>query len=106
MGAIAGNKSKLKKSFTADGYQLKRLKFKGDIYLYERIALREEWMEADYKLTPHYEVVKPVKYSSLLPNGKKRDGYSYPASSWWGKKGWTFTDKNKAENKFNELLNN
>ena len=92
MGIIAGSKPKLKKVYEKKGYVAKRLKYAGDVFLYERSHSGGK---------PHWEVVIAKKnYSSLVS-----EPFVYPSDADWGSKGWTFTNKEKANNKFNKLTN-
>ena len=93
MGAIAGNKRKLRKEYISGGYKAVYVKNEGDVYLYERTHV-------EMGGTPHYEVVLPYKHSGEYT----KDEYTYPPDSFWGKKGWTLTSRERAEEKFNELI--
>ena len=101
MGVIASN-IKLKKEYVRDGYKATFEKKKGDWYLYRRVGIEEDW--AEYVGKPHWEVVKPFKASRLGPDGKERPNrYLYPSAAQWGTYGFTYTSRERAKQKLNEL---
>ena len=90
----------LKYNFTKEGYQHKLLKKEGLIHLYERRAIRDDWMLTEPM--EHWEVIVAKKRTGSSPNA---GNYAYPSPSDWGTHGWTLMTRQGAEKKYNELIN-
>ena len=90
---------KLRKEYNKDGYILKYIKHEGDVYLYNKTGIKEDWMDKDP--STHWEVVIASKRTGSSPAAGK---YGYPSDSDWGTKGWTLMTIERAEMKFIELV--
>ena len=90
----------LNHTFTKNGYDFRLVKSQGDIYMYERVHKREDWM--DYEPQPHWEVVRVIQRKPY-PNSEELV-WTYPSASDWGRLGFTLCSRDRAEEKFNELI--
>jgi hypothetical protein len=90
------NYKKLKDKFIKNGFNFKLLKREGDKAIYEK---------RKSKLNYCYEVILIARHDGYsLGENYLEPAETYPSSSQWGEKGWTFKDLNKAEEKFNNLI--
>ena len=96
---------KLKSEYKTSGYIITYIKHDGDVYLYEKKGVKENWMTEEPK--SHYEVVIPVMNPMTIKQraqGLKGRYPSYPSDSAWGESGWTLKTIERAEEKFKELI--
>ena len=89
-------------NFTKGGYNFKLVKSLGDVYMFERIGVKEDWMTDE--LLPHWEVVRVVQRKASPQSDDLV--WTYPSASDWGKLGFTLGSLEKANDKFNELSKN
>lgn len=86
---------KLPKTLTKDGFTLTLIKRQG------RTAIYKQSRKGMYHVA--YEVIIPNVYNRDF-NGAEVEPYeSYPGAGEWGRKGWTFLDSDKANNKLEEI---
>lgn len=85
----------LKDKFIKNGFNFKLLKREGNKAIFEK---------KKSKINYCYEVILIDRHDGYtLGDTYIEPAESYPSSSQWGEKGWTFKDLNKAEERFNKL---
>jgi len=86
---------KLAKKFTSKGFTYTEITRNGDKAIYRQ--------EKD-DMQPSYEVVVIGKHTGYELNGVKiLPAETYPSSTTWGIRGWTFTDLDLAKKKFKKI---
>jgi hypothetical protein len=86
----------IKEKFIKDGYTHTLLKRKSDVAIYE---------QRKNKNNIRYEVVIINRHNGYnLGDTYIEPSETYPSTSEWGLRGWTFVDLTKAEEKFKSLL--
>lgn len=86
----------MKENFIKNGFCHELLRREGNIAIYKRFKKEHS--------SPHYEVIKITPHNGYTIAGKNfPPGESYPSSSEWGTKGFTYYCANEAESKFNQL---
>ena len=91
---------KIKENFESAGFFHKQLKRDGMIAIYERT--KPEWINPEYEVV----IISVAKKDIEFPNGSvmAKGTEQYPGASRWGSKGFTFSSIEKAEEKFNKLV--
>lgn len=86
--------------FDRAGFKHTQIARKGDVAIFRRTSLKSG--------SKHFEVVliRVELKTRRLPSGstRKAGSESYPASSDWGRFGWTHKNQETAQAKFDELL--
>src|SRR5690348_14859316 len=83
--------------FESKGFIHSQIKREGDIALFKRTRDKKD----------HYEVIRVKSHDGFKIPGTElfSDPAEYhPGDKAWGNDGWTYTNKCKAEEKFNELV--
>ena len=84
---------KLVKTFKQKGFNFTQVKREGDFAIYKKTPLMSEYTS--------YEVIIISRHNGYELGGQYIEpAETYPSSSQWGIKGWTFTNINHAEAKF------
>ena len=90
-------------SFKYDGFNYQQIAREDDIAIYE-----QRWIRPDGALSDNiaYEVVRIRRYEAkTFPNGRSSPAReAYPPSEAWGVDGFTLTDKDRAFNKFRQIV--
>lgn len=87
---------KLSKNFKQKGFNFTQSKREGDIAIYKKIPLTGNHVS--------YEVILISRHNGYeLAGHYIEPAETYPSSSQWGVKGWTFTNSKDAEAKFKSL---
>lgn len=87
---------KLVKTFKQKGFNFTQLKRDGDFAIYKKSPLKSEYTS--------YEVIIISRHNGYELGGQYIEpAETYPSSSQWGTKGWTFTCAKHAEVKFTTL---
>lgn len=90
------NYKPIKEKFMKDGYTFSLVKRINDIAIYE---------QRKSKNNIHYEVIIINRHNGYNLGGTYIEpAETYPATSEWGIRGWTFIDLTKAEEKFKSLI--
>lgn len=90
------NYKPIKEKFMKDGYTHTLLKREKDIAIYE---------QRKNKKNVHYEVIIINRHNGYtLGDVHIEPAETYPATSEWGIRGWTYIELTKAEEKFRSLL--
>jgi len=98
--AVGGTKERhsykpLRKEFRRDGFNYRQIAREGDVALYEQTWL--SWAEP----SPSYEVIRIRRREGFRIGSRfVQPAEVYPRSEAWGVDGFTFTDRNKAFDKF------
>ena len=88
----------LPKEFLRNGFQYRKIARVGDVALYE-----QRWTRCA-EPSVCYEVIRIRRREGFQISEKFIEPYEvYPNSDAWGVHGFTFTDRNKARNKFFEM---
>lgn len=88
------NHKPLQEKFVKNGFTHKLLKREGDKAIFERKKSK----------FVHYEVILVSRHDGYtLGDSYIEPAETYPSSSQWGDKGWTFNSLEKAEAKFSKL---
>ncbi len=93
----------LPEQFRSNGFDFRQLKRVGDVAVFEKSKpiLKPS---RGYEMIRSFEVVKIQSHNGYeIAERKIEPAESMPSSESWGRLGWTFTDLQSAENKFNEL---
>lgn len=86
----------VKEKFMKDGFTHTLLKRKGDVAIYE---------QRKTKNTIRYEVIIINRHNGYnLGDTYIEPSETYPSTSEWGIRGWTYVDLTNAEEKFKSLL--
>lgn len=85
-------------TFYEKGFNFKQLFRAGNIALYKKVRDGNPRVRS-------YELIIIQKHDAyMLGQSQIEAAECYPSSSNWGNFGWTFTDKQTAESRFNNLL--
>ena len=88
----------LRKEFRRDGFNYRQIAREGDIALYEQV-----WIGCPDPAVC-YEVIRIRRREGFQIDGRfVEQAEVYPNSEAWGVDGFTFTDRNKASDKFFEI---
>ena len=93
----------LAEQFTKKKWDHTQISREGDIAIYERRKFDVP--------EPHWEVIKICHHNGFkLKDAEGKEVFippaeTYPSSEQWGAKGFTYNDKDKAFEKFRELVN-
>lgn len=91
----------MKKEFKKYGDDFKQIEKKDDWYIYIR---SHQSVDNPSETISHYEVVRAIKRTGSLPNGKARaSAWGYPSESAWGIHGFTVATLERAYNKIKEM---
>jgi hypothetical protein len=86
----------LPEQFESKGFLHRQIQRVGDVALFER--------SKPTHTNPHFEVVKIGRHNGYKIAGQLiAPAETYPPSTQWGSKGWTFTDRDDAWKRFREL---
>ena len=85
-------------TFTKKGFTYRQVKRQGDIAIFEQTRKDSTLL--------NFEVVKIGRHNGYTMGGSYIEpSETYPGSSLWGIMGWTCTDLDTANNRFDNLLN-
>ena len=85
-------------TFTKKGFTYRQVKRQGDIAIFEQTR-KDSTLQ-------NFEVVKIGRHNGYTMGGSYIEpSETYPGSSLWGIMGWTCTDLDTANNRFDNLLN-
>ena len=87
---------KIKEQFTKCGFNYKQIKREGDLAIFEQ--------SKSYRSYARYEVVRLGRHDGYERQGSYIEpAETYPGSSLWGIRGWTYHTLDKALEKFTEI---
>jgi len=85
-------------TFTKKGFTYRQVKRQGDVAIFEQTR-KDSTLQ-------NFEVVKIGRHNGYTMGGSYIEpSETYPGSSLWGIMGWTCTDLDTANNRFDNLLN-
>lgn len=86
----------LKTEFISKGFKFKQLKRVGDVAIFRRFKSKKN---------SSFELIIIKRHDGYtLDNAYIEPAETYPTTSQWGLYGWTFTDLDKCEDRFQKLL--
>jgi hypothetical protein len=88
---------KIEKIFNRCGFRHEQLQRNGDVAIFKRVQIGCS--------TSHYEVVRFCSHKGYkMGNSYIESAETYPGSSLWGIRGWTYINIESARNKYGELV--